>query len=762
MLRRLELKEPWRCLAKDFWPDDLPLGRRAVLYGHNGSGKSTLSELLLSLAEGRCATSVVWESEDKQRSIVPEGGSSPAAPIAVFTRKWVQANLSDFLDGSNASAIVTLGQVAIDAKEKEEQLGNEIQKLSTELSDVERQREAADRKVETLVRTVQDQIVSELKEFDYNRFTKNRYSVTSVRELLRKYEGTYPDSSAHAEALKRLGEGAPEAVPDIPAFPVGVAGKLAGLSEVLAETPTRIAIQSLEGNPAAQTWVEQGRELHEQLDDCLFCAGRITGQRREQLARHFDQSWLNIRSRAEDLLEAVTHQRKMLVAWRDALPGPSRLASELRSTYEAAYKRATNEVEERLLVLRAIETALRTKAVDPSAVPETPDCSLLIKGVTTAVMTEVVKKHNDQARRYQDVVAARKKTVLDHLVGSQSKTFCQLEEEANSLAEKSSLAKEVINSAESRLNELRQSRFTTKHMADTLTSDLARVYGKHHLSVVVTPDGRSYACRRGSEPATHLSDGERTTLALLYFLRKLEEEQVPVDASSQRVVVIDDPSSSLDREALFATHQWLIDSLKKFDQYIVLTHDFSLLRLFIKSQKSAWNRSQSKIKKGDKNEVRFPAVSFLEMYAASVDGKRRAKVGKLPHLLLKNTSEYGYLFSMVMAGVAESEDHERLFLLPNAARRLLEVFASYKAPHCTDFLQQLEALVKAKEGEPFRDVYDFCNRFSHGEGSESVDVLDARAAHGHIRRCMEFLRAVDPEHFALMCKATESDPATLP
>ena len=132
-------------------------------------------------------------------------------------------------------------------------------------------------------------------------------------------------------------------------------------------------------------------------------------------------------------------------------------------------------------------------------------------------------------------------------------------------------------------------------------------------------------------------------------------------------------------------------------------------------------------------------------------------MGKLPGLLLNSTSEYAYLFSMVMSGVADSEDHERLFLLPNAARRVLEVFASYKAPHLTDFLPQLEALVQTEEGEPFRDVYDFCNRYSHGEGTESVDVLDARAVHGQIRRCMELLRAIDAEHFERMCKAAKID-----
>jgi hypothetical protein len=70
-------------------------------------------------------------------------------------------------------------------------------------------------------------------------------------------------------------------------------------------------------------------------------------------------------------------------------------------------------------------------------------------------------------------------------------------------------------------------------------------------------------------------------------------------------------------------------------------------------------------------------------------------------------------------------------------------------------------MVQSQEGEPYRDVYDFCNRYSHGEGSESIDVLDARAVHGQIRRCMEFLRSVDSEHFAHMCTATDIDPATL-
>lgn len=762
MLRRLDIKDQWRSLDSGFWPDNLPSGYRTVVYGHNGSGKSTLSELLLSLAEDASATGVVWEDENKRRTNVSVGGVGPSRSMTVFTRKWVEANLSAFLDGASASAIVTLGKEAIDAKEEEARLVGEISKLRDEAKEAAKQQTAANDKVGKLTRDVQNRIVSELKEFDYKRFTKNRYSAPRVQEDLRNYKGDFPDSNAHAEALKRLGEGAPSAVREVPAPPAGVASNLTGLAELLAETPTRIAIQALEGNPPAQTWVEQGLALHEGLDHCFFCAGEVGNARRDQLARHFDESWLQIRSRAKALLTAVTSEKQALVTWHAALPATGSLASELQSVYENAAKRAKTDVDDRVAALTVIETVLDAKAADPSATPKIPDWTVLGAAPSATVLAQAVKEHNDQVRRRAEVTAERTEIILDHLVGSQCEIFRGLEEQARDLVTRSATAEKAAALAERRLDDVRQSQFTTKDMADILTRDLARVYGKDHLSVVVTLDGKSYACRRGDKPGTDLSDGERTTLSLLYFLRKLQDEQAPGRHQSQRLVVIDDPSSSLDREALFATHQWLIDTLKDFGQYIILTHDFSLLRLFIKSQSSSWRRSVGKIKEHDADEIRFPKVSFLEMYAASVDGERRSRVGKLPRVLLNNTSEYAYLFSMVMAGITDSEDHERLFLLPNATRRVLEVFASYKAPHRTDFLGQLEVLVATQQGEPYRDVYDFCNRFSHGEGSESVDVLDARAVYGQIRRCMEFLRAVDSEHFERMCTATGTDPTTLP
>jgi hypothetical protein len=88
-------------------------------------------------------------------------------------------------------------------------------------------------------------------------------------------------------------------------------------------------------------------------------------------------------------------------------------------------------------------------------------------------------------------------------------------------------------------------------------------------------------------------------------------------------------------------------------------------------------------------------------------------------------------------------------------------FTSYKAPNLFTVEQRLADLMGDAASNPYRDVYDFCNRYSHGEGAESVDVLDSRVVYAQIRRCMEFLKFADPEHFKRLCKATGADPTTI-
>ncbi|WGX94379.1 AAA family ATPase [Nocardioides sp. L-11A] len=756
MLRGLNIASQWRSLAPGFWPKDVPFGKRTIVYGHNGSGKSTIADLLLALADEGAPVDTSWEDEGGTSHRVARGAIGPATGMAVFTKRWVEENLSAFLDGESASAIVTLGREAISAKEEEERLAEEITALTKSAKEFASKAKEHDKKAEALAREVQNLIVAELEDVDRRRFTKHRYQLPTVKANLAGFKGEVPSAADHAAALMRLGEGAPEKIPTPRAMPDAVTASLSDMDALLSETPTRQALASLEGHPEAQRWVEEGRELHEDESECLFCASPLTKERREALAKHFDESWVSIRARARTLRERVSQEARDLAAWVNEWPDSSLIASEHRPGYQEAVEAIQAAVATRSAVLEAVEVALSAKELDPSATLTSPDLTLLGTPPSTTAADELVTTHNEQADDHDRIRTESINTVLDHLVGSHSARFLDHKKQVDEASEKGTADTRAASVSESALRRIREQRLTTSETARRLTEDLSRVFGRGHLSVRVTDDGKSYTCWRGGQAATHLSDGERTTLSLLYFLRQLEDESHKADPG-QRIVVIDDPSSSLDRESVFATHQWLVSALENAGQFILFTHDFNLLRLFLKSQKNQWDTSFKKLKNNDPDETRYPRVAFVECFASNQGGQRQTRIAPLPDLLRKSTSEYAYLFSMIMKGLAEPSDHERLFLLPNAARRVLESFASYRTPDLSHFDKQLEAMIEEPELQPYRDVYDFCNRWSHGEGSEAVDVLDARAVYNSVRRCMEFLRAADSDHFARLCKATSVD-----
>lgn len=761
MLRRIDVADPWRTLEPGFWPDSSPLGKRTVVYGHNGSGKSTISELLLSIANRSSATDVDWYFDTGIEKVSANQPQSADIEIAVFTRKWVDDNLSAFLSGAEASAIVTLGREAIDAAAKELGLTQEL----TEAKELQKSAREKQKRAKTAfdehIRSVQDRVVEELGEIDHKQFSRHRYSVTKIQQLLREDEGEHTSREEYLKAIRRLGEPRPKSIPEIgSATHLSTDAQLA-IETLLSRLPVRSEIDRLAGDPRLQEWVERGVDLHREADSCGFCTGGIDPSRRVELANHFDPSWLRARDDARAAVDQVRAERGSLIEWSQGLPSPASIEDEFRAAYEAAKLRAQAVVEVHLAALARIENTLEEKVRSPESAPNNPDWAALQDPIPWEDVQECVDKHNKVVDQSSDLTQSRLETALSFIVGEQSATMRTLEQDVKASEAQLSEWTSSVKTIERELQELRASQFTTAEMAETLTADLSRVYGKNHLSVVPRSDGRSYYCRRGDHPATNLSDGERTTLSLLYFLRSLEDRQSGEVERSSRIVIIDDPSSSLDRESVFATHQWLVDTLTGVGQYVVLTHDFSLLRLFTKSLQSSWNTSQKEIRDGNSEERRFPRVAFLEVFASISAGRRTTRVGDLPKSLLKNTSEYAYLFSSVMAAASSDVDYDRLFLLPNAARRVLEIFATYKVPHRTNFHQQLQVLGESIDGEPFRDVYDFCNRFSHGEGGETVDVLDARAVHLQLRRSMEFMRAADPEHFRRMCEATNADSSFL-
>ena len=67
-------------------------------------------------------------------------------------------------------------------------------------------------------------------------------------------------------------------------------------------------------------------------------------------------------------------------------------------------------------------------------------------------------------------------------------------------------------------------------------------------------NGNGYALTRGGQPVSNVSEGERTAIAFLYFLKSLQDKDFDMEKG---IVVIDDLVSSLDANALFSAFGYM-------------------------------------------------------------------------------------------------------------------------------------------------------------------------------------------------------------
>ena len=108
------------------------------------------------------------------------------------------------------------------------------------------------------------------------------------------------------------------------------------------------------------------------------------------------------------------------------------------------------------------------------------------------------------------------------------------------------LIKKDILSTQEKIEKLGREVIKHKQPADELTAEVAAYLGRSELVFHVKDNG--YEIQRGGHIAKNLSEGEKTAIAFVYFLKTLRDSSFDLTES---VIVIDDPISSLDSNSLF-------------------------------------------------------------------------------------------------------------------------------------------------------------------------------------------------------------------
>ena len=277
-----------------------------------------------------------------------------------------------------------------------------------------------------------------------------------------------------------------------------------------------------------------------------------------------------------------------------------------------------------------------------------------------------------------------------------------------------------------------------RHPAEELNRELTAYLGRDDLQFEVEDTG--YRLIRRGHPASHLSEGERTAIAFLYFLKSLEDKDFDLNKG---IVVVDDPVSSLDANAMFSAFGYMKERTKACHQLFILTHNFAFLR-----QVKNWFHH---LKGQKKKRLESRPARFYTLVASEADGKRNASLVRMDPLLEQYESEYHYLFRQVYDSANATPfggGLARHHGMPNVARRLIETFLAYRVPdESGDLFKRLDR-VQFDAAKKTR-ILRFLNTYSHGSGISEPEHDPTILAETQevMKLVLELMKSVDKPHY---------------
>ncbi len=349
-----------------------------------------------------------------------------------------------------------------------------------------------------------------------------------------------------------------------------------------------VAIADLIKKLSSEDWVAQGREyLLKDGNACPFCQQKtITEEFKKQLESYFDTSY-------QESTETIKEKIKDYA---------SRTAEVLERLDEIV-KTEQNNLQTKLdteIFKRIIET-LRSKINGnwQKMHDKSKEMSRSFKLESTKNEIEEIKDlihaANQQIANHNEMIKDiknQKKICVEQTwkflvnefksdIQEYNKKHCGLEKEINNLEKEISENQEKIKNFENEISELEKTMVSIKPIANKINA-LLKEYGFTNFSLACTEDEKSYRIQRedGQLVGETLSEGEVTFITFLYYYHLTKGSLKENDVSKNKVLVIDDPISSLDSNILFIVSVLVKDLMKEttkektnIKQVIILTHN---------------------------------------------------------------------------------------------------------------------------------------------------------------------------------------------
>ena len=723
-----------------------------LIYGPNGSGKTTISSIFRHLEQSSLPPpDVRVKLTIDGRSIA--GNSFPdhsPYSIRVFNHEFVSENVLSVTPEKGMPLILVLGEDSTEKQQTLENLRNQQSKTISKLNEIQDCLNQASETLEDFksenARIIKDKLLAYDPDTFRNYDKRNYMRVVEQLGRVVNAETQVPEYSEIASLRSRLQDNPKSLIDRVKKVNYLAPSLLRQVRAIFAKSVMSSILSSLQEDHNLATWIRTGMDLQRKHNTktCLFCEQSIPKERLEELEGHFNDEYDLFVTETQGLITQLEESKKNVNNIH--LPRTQDFHGEFGDDFDLAKSSYLHSQQEWNDFFDELIHQLKEKKTQPFRKTrfETEEPESLLNAIED--VNNVIDNHNSACRDFQSRKTSASKRLETILISGTLDQFRSLEATRSNFNAETKKLKTKLANLTADIGILERNLLEYRTPAEELNSELHRYLGHNELRL--EPRDTGYHLMRGNGPAIGLSEGEKTALALLYFLKTLEHKESRLEDA---IVVLDDPVSSLDSNALYLAFGYIKERTKGAKQLFVLTHNFAFFR-----QVKNWFAYVGK-KSKNSNEHRSTQFYMLEWVAQNYP--RQTKLNMLDPLLKDYENEYHYLFAQIYRRVKKCQQlhMEHDYGLANVGRRLLEIFFEFERPGTSRLFYE-KVTSSGFDGAKINRILRFTNTYSHssstGEsGHEESLLLETRPILADI---LELIKTENENHYYRMIRNIEA------
>lgn len=548
-----------------------------LLYGLNGTGKSTFSEFLYDQTGARFSQCRIEGLKENDT-------------VLVYNQKFVQ---DTFYEPEGIHGIFTLSKGNADAQKVIDTASAEVKKLTEQKRKIEEKKTNDEKKHLDEIEEYKKQVWKiktgytggdRILEFCLDGLKGNKDTLFKHIVSLEKPEGEldYSVDDLKEEAQQLQGEAQSRQLLSKVLINVEDIEQSELLSKVIVGNKNS-SVASLIETLGNSDWVNTGIKyvhIDGEKGVCPFCQQKtITQNFLEQINAYFDESYNRDKSQIEEMISRYDAEIKKATDFFNAIKDDSFLEKN-KAEIESLSANLISVLEHNL-------NTLREKARTPSIQVSLQPINEIIESINS-----IIKNTNNEITLYNQRIADIK--------GSKSKIrdsfWCLMRKEYNSVIELyaanekdyeqsvKNAQKELqtitseINTNTALIEENRKKTVNIDEAVENIKNGLIDIGITDFTIEKYSEEEALYRLKRedsDEDVFKTLSEGEKMVISFLYFIELCKGESTAEKASNKKIVVIDDPISSLSHIYVFNIGRLIHNEFlrtQKYDQLFILTH----------------------------------------------------------------------------------------------------------------------------------------------------------------------------------------------